>query len=180
MLEPLPDLDIAPRHTTSHALHQIHFVGALQPWENFKAEVTNTYNNQNWNGRPIASRLTGYFLAGSVHEERVFVSDERGIQGRLERRAGTTLGAIFEAQNEDLKLDAFNAAVPPYPGYKKAPDFVLLTQGHITKVVGEAKVPWIREHNLEGLVRKFETGATQEPFRHALGKYCKPLIGNPH
>jgi hypothetical protein len=31
----------------------------------------------------------------SVNEERVFVCDERGVQGRLEGRAGTALGAAF-------------------------------------------------------------------------------------
>lgn len=180
LLEPLPNLDIAARHTTSHALHRIHFVGALQPWANFKTEVAGTYNNRNWNGRVIASRLSGNFLTSSVHEERVFVCDERGIQGRLEGRAGTTLGAVFEAQNEDLKLSAFKGALPPYPEYKKAPDFVLLTQGHIAKVLGEAKVSWIREHHLEGLVHAFETGNTEEPFRHALGPYSELLIENSH
>ncbi|OJJ45690.1 hypothetical protein ASPZODRAFT_69121 [Penicilliopsis zonata CBS 506.65] len=151
LLKPLPDLDVAARHTTSHALYQIHFVGILQPWANFEAEVANTYNGQTWNLQAIASKLTGNFLAGSVHEERVFVCDERGIQGRLEGRAGTALGAVFKAQNQDLKLGAFKGALPPHPGYRKAPDFVLMTQAHMAKVVGEAKSPWISEHHLEDL-----------------------------
>ncbi|KOS37814.1 hypothetical protein ACN38_g11385 [Penicillium nordicum] len=44
--EPLPDLDISSRRTTRHALHRIHFVGPLQPWANFEADVANTYNGQ--------------------------------------------------------------------------------------------------------------------------------------
>ena len=32
--------------------------------------------------------------------------DERGVQGGLEGRAGTALGAVFGAQNQDLKLGA--------------------------------------------------------------------------
>lgn len=176
LLEPLPNLDIPARHTTSHALHRIQFVGALQPWAKFKAEVANTYNGQTWNPRAIASKLTGNFLAGSVNEERVFVCDERGVQGRLEGRAGTALGAVFGAQNQDLKLGAFKGALPPYPGYKKAPDFVLMTPAHIAKVLGEAKVPWIPEHHLRDLVREFEAGVTEEGFRHALGQYCELSI----
>lgn len=115
LLEPLPNLDIPARRTVSHALHRIKFVGALGQWTNFKTEVANTYNSQTWNPREIASRLTANFLAGSVHEKQVFVSDERGVQGRLEGRAGIALGAVFGAQNHDLKLGASKGALPPYP-----------------------------------------------------------------
>lgn len=177
MLEPLPDLDIPPRHSTSHALHPIKFIGAVQPWANFEAEVANTYNGQAWNPRTIASKLTGNFLAGSVNEEHVFVSDERGVQGRLEGRAGTALGAVFGAQNQDLKLGAFKGALPPYPGYKKVPDCVLMTSAHIAKVAGEVKVPWIREHDLSELVLEFEAEVEEGRFRHILGQYYELLIG---
>lgn len=169
LLEPLPNLDIPARRTVSHALHRIKFVGALGQWTNFKTEVANTYNSQTWNPREIASRLTANFLAGSVHEEQVFVSDERGVQGRLEGRAGIALGAVFGAQNHDLKLGASKGALPPYPEYKKAPGFVLMTSTHEAKVVGEVKVPWIREHNLRKLITEFESGAKQDNFRHVLG-----------
>ncbi|RHZ61491.1 hypothetical protein CDV55_104809 [Aspergillus turcosus] len=110
LLEPLPNLDISTRRTTNHALHRIQYVGALQPWANFMADVANTYNAQTWNQQIIASKLTGNLLADSVDEERVFVSEERGVQGRLEGRAGTALGAAFRAQQLDLKLGAFKGA----------------------------------------------------------------------
>ncbi|KAJ5167778.1 uncharacterized protein N7482_003372 [Penicillium canariense] len=67
--------------------------------------------------------MTGNFIASSVNEEHVLVSEERRIQGRLEGRAGTALGAIFRVQNRDLKLGAFKGALPPHPGYRKAPNF---------------------------------------------------------
>jgi hypothetical protein len=177
LLEPLPNLDIPARRTVSHALHRVKFVGPLGQWTNFMTEVANTYNSQTWNPRETASRLTANFLAGSVHEEQVFVSDERGVQGRLEGRAGTALGAVFGAQNHDLKLGAFKGALPPWPGYKKTPDFVLMTSAHEAKIVGEAKVPWIREHNLKKLITGFESGAKQDDFRHVLGKSYELLIG---
>lgn len=106
----------------------------------------------------------------------VFVCDERGIQGRLEGRAGTALGAVFEAQNQDLKLGASKGALPPYLGYRKAPDFVLKTSAHIAKVFGEVKVPWIRQHSLGRLAREFQTGVDEEGFRHVLGQYDKLSI----
>lgn len=170
LLEPLPKLDISPLHTTRHALHPIKFVGTLQPWAGFNTDVVNTYNSQAWNPRTIASKLTGNLLAGSVNEERVFVSDERGVQARLEGRAGTALGAVFEAENQDLKLGGSKGALPPYLGYRKAPDFVLKTSAHIAKVLGEVKVPWIRQHSLGRLVRQFQTRADEEGFRHVLGQ----------
>ena len=176
LLEPLPDLNISVRHTTSPAVHPILFVGVLQPWANFEVEVANTYNSQTWNPRAIAAKLTGNFVAGSVDEERVFVSDERGTQGRLEGRAGTALGAVFEAQNQDLKLGSFKGAWPPYPEYKKAPDFALLSSTAIAKVVGEAKVPWIPKHDIRRTLVVFENGL-EESFRNLLGQYFKPLIG---
>ncbi|KAJ9481528.1 hypothetical protein VN97_g11947 [Penicillium thymicola] len=81
LLESLPNLDIPALQTTSHALHRVKFVGALCPWANFSAEVVNTYNGQTWNPRPITSKLTGNFFAGSVNEE--FNSDSIQIQFRL-------------------------------------------------------------------------------------------------
>ncbi|KAJ5817932.1 hypothetical protein N7447_007940 [Penicillium robsamsonii] len=176
LLEPLPNLDIPTRRTVSHALHRIKFIGALGQWTHFKTEVANTYNSQTWNPREIASRLTANFLAGSVHEEQVFVSDERGVQGRLEGRAGIALGAVFGAQNHDIKLGASKGALPPYPGYKKAPDFVLMTSAHEAKVVGEVKVPWIREHNLRKLITEFESGAKQDNLRHVLGQIAEYMF----
>lgn len=80
------------------------------------------------------------------------MSDERGIQGRLEGQAGTVLGAVFGARNQDLRLGSFKGAQPPYQGYLKAPDFVLKTSAHDAKVVGEAKVPWMAKHCFENLV----------------------------
>ncbi|OOQ89244.1 hypothetical protein PEBR_17002 [Penicillium brasilianum] len=176
LLEPLPDLDISSRRTTRHALHPILFLGSLQPWANFEADVANTYNGQFWSPRALASSLMGNSITGSVHEEQVFMSDERGIQGRLEGRAGTALGAVFRAQNQDLKLGSFKGASPPYQGYLKAPDFVLMTSAHTAKVIGEAKVPWIAEHDLQDLVDEFENDDTHQKLRHALGQIARYML----
>jgi hypothetical protein len=127
LLEPLPDLDISSCRTTSHALHRVHFVGALQPWANFESDVMNTFNGQTWSLQHLDSRLTGPAAAGSVDEELVFVATERGVQGRLEGRAGLVLGAAFRAQQLDLVLGDSRGALPPYRGYLRQPDFVMET-----------------------------------------------------
>ncbi|KAJ5890651.1 uncharacterized protein N7473_006879, partial [Penicillium subrubescens] len=146
LLEPLPNLDTPARRTVSHALHRIKFVGALGQWTNFETEVANTYNSQTWNLREIASRLTANFLAGSVHEEQVFVP----LRGLCRRIQDT----------------------------KKPPDFVLMTSAHEAKVVGEVKVPWIREHNLRKLITEFESGAKQDNFRHVLGQIAEYMFNS--
>ncbi|KAJ5542814.1 hypothetical protein N7535_005238 [Penicillium sp. DV-2018c] len=176
ILEPLPNLDLSARCTASHALHRIKFIGALGQWTHFNAEAARTYNSQAWNPREIAARLTADFHTGSVDEEQVFVSDERGVQGRLEGRAGIALGAVLGAQNQDLKLGASKGALPPYPGYKKAPDFVLMTSAHKAKVVGEVKTPWIPEHNILKLVREFESGFMPDNLRHLLGQTAQYMF----
>ncbi|KAJ5188441.1 hypothetical protein N7491_004766 [Penicillium cf. griseofulvum] len=97
-----------------------------------------------------------------------FVCDEVGIQGRLEGCTETALGAIFEAQNEDLKLGPSKGALPPCLGYTNPPDFALLTKSYAAKVLGEAKVPWNPEHDRGGLVYNFETRETEEPSNCAV------------
>ncbi|KAJ9293069.1 hypothetical protein DTO271G3_8204 [Paecilomyces variotii] len=170
LLQPLPNLNTSFRRTTSHALHPVHFVGVLQPWANFKSDVMNTFNAQTWSLQHVDSRITGPAAAGSVDEEQVFVSNERGVQGRLEGRAGLVLGAAFRAQQLDLVLGDSRGALPPYRGYLRQPDFVIKTSSDIAKVVGECKTHWIDQHNLDNAVWKFEAGIDEILFRHQLGQ----------
>lgn len=128
-------------------------VGALKPWEKFEEDVINTFNAQSWSHQPLDSRITGPAATRSVDEEQVFVADERGVQGRLEGRAGLVLGAAFCAQQLDLMLGDSRGALPPYGGYMRKPDFIMKNSLDIAKIVGEAKTPWIDEHNLEIAVR---------------------------
>lgn len=58
----------------------------------------------------------------------------------------------------------------PYPGYKKAPDFVLMTPDNIAIVLGEAKVSWVPEHDLRKLIKNFEKGYSEEGFKRILGQ----------
>ena len=46
---------------------------------------------------------------------------------------------------------------------------MFITSAHEAKVVEEAKVPWIREHNLRKLILVFEFEAKQDDLRHVLG-----------
>lgn len=167
----LPDLNISPRRTTSHALHRVHFVGVLQPWANFESDVMNTFNTQTWSLQHLDSRITGPAAAGSVDEEQVFVSNERGVQGRLEGRAGLVLRAAFRAQQLDLVLGDSRGALPPYRGYLRQPDFVMKTSSGVAKIVGEGKTHWIdeHEHDLDNALGNFEACGRRGGQRDSLG-----------
>jgi hypothetical protein len=170
LLQPLPDLNISPRRTTSHALHRVHFVGVLQPWANFESDAMNTFSAQTWSLQHLDSRITGPSAAGSVDEEQVFVSNERGVQGRLEGRAGLVLGAAFRAQQLDLVPGDSRGALPPYRGYLRQPDLVMKTSSDVAKIVGEGKTHWIDEHDLDNAIWNFEAGLDERLFRHQLGQ----------
>lgn len=178
LLQPLPDLNISPRHTTSHALHCVHFVGVLQPRANFESDVINTFNAQMWSLQHLDSRITGPTAAGSVDEGQVFVSNERGVQGRLEGRAGLVLGAAFRAQQLDLVLGDSWGALPPYRGYLRQPDFVMKTSSDVAKIVGEGKTHWINEHDLDNALWNFEAGLDGRLFRHQLGQTYATMFGS--
>lgn len=112
LLEPLPDLDISPYRTTSDAVHEVKFIGTIRPWGNFKSEVQLTYNTGLWSPTPVAVMFPPGFTRGTIDEEQVFVSSEQGIQGRLEGRAGTRMGAVFGVQHVPLKLGAYKGVLP--------------------------------------------------------------------
>jgi hypothetical protein len=130
----------------------------------------NTFNAQTWSMQPLDSRITGAAAAGSVDEEQVFVSNERGVQGRVEGRAGLVLGAAFRAQQRDLVLGDSRGALPPYRGYSRQPDFVMKTSSDAAKIVGEAKTHWIDKHDIRKALLNFEAGISDRLFRHQLGQ----------
>ncbi|KAJ6181122.1 hypothetical protein N7519_011583 [Penicillium mononematosum] len=149
---PLPDLNISPHRTTSHALYRVHFGGVLQPWANFESDVMNTtFNAQTWSLQHLDSRITGPAAAGSVDEE-------------LEGRAGLVLGAAFRTQQLDLVLGDSRGALPPYPGYLRKPDFVMKTSSDVAKVVGEVKTLWI-----DGMTWTMQFGTLRLAMRDSFG-----------
>ncbi|KAF7136986.1 hypothetical protein CNMCM5793_006737 [Aspergillus hiratsukae] len=117
---------------------------------------------------PFARTLVSLMLIDAICEQAGYNWDDedeaRDIKNWdivfLDRVDGVAriLNGKVDSAIWDLKLGAFKSALPPYQGYKKAPDFVLKNQAHMAKVVGEAKVPWIPEHHLRDQVRVFDVG----------------------
>jgi hypothetical protein len=77
--------------------------------------------------------------------------------------------AVFKEQQQYLKLGGFKGTVLPYDGYTKIPEFVLYTRSGKTKVVGEAKVPWVPKHSIKSALKEHRLGHDKH-FRHLLGQ----------
>jgi len=167
--ESLPDLKIAERRTTSSALHNINFTGGIQQWTNFEADILSSLSSYAWSQQAIDVVLSGANAINAPASEYVSVADEGGVQGRITERIGQVVGAALEFQQEQLLFGDFKGANPPYPGYPKIPDFVVKGPSGDSKLVGEAKVPWIEKHDLEHALEEYGNG-NDFYLRHLLGE----------
>lgn len=126
-LRALPPLNVGTHRTTSPALHNLEYIGALSPWPNFKSSVQAMYNAQ------VFSRSSTANVSPSLHNidpEIVCVGDEHGLQGRFQQAIGQALR------------------------YKNVPDIVGLSttvQGREElRLIGKLKVPWVvPDHSLD-------------------------------
>lgn len=82
-----------------------------------------------------------------IRQEEVYVADETGVQGRFQQAVGQTLGAVFRAENVNIRFADFKSAGT---GYRQTPDVALVSRSlPVTlKAVGELKVPWVDDHKL--------------------------------
>ncbi|OQD70622.1 hypothetical protein PENDEC_c022G03081 [Penicillium decumbens] len=167
--ESLPDLKIAERRTTRSALHNINFTGGIQQWANFEADILSSLSSYAWSQQAIDVVLSGANAINAPASEYVSVADEGGVQGRITERIGQVVGAALEFQQEQLLFGDFKGANPPYPGYPKIPDFVVKGPSGDSKLVGEAKVPWIEKHDLEHALEEYGNG-NDFYLRHLLGQ----------
>ena len=121
---PLPDLRTTKHHHTSSELPPVGFVGKLRPWANPKTEVADSYTNQQWNPQPVES------IHDPLKKEFCAVGDEWIVLNRLLQRAGSILASVFKAQNQDLRLENYNAS---FPVPKEFPYIVLETSASNAK-----------------------------------------------
>ncbi|GAB1208341.1 hypothetical protein APSETT445_007089 [Aspergillus pseudonomiae] len=77
----------------------------------------------------------------------VEIGDEHGMQGRFHKYFGDVLNAIFESQSKGIRFADFKTVQATYSGI---PDVILKDRNHQLKVVGELKVPWVSDHNIDG------------------------------
>ncbi|PLN75410.1 hypothetical protein BDW42DRAFT_199495 [Aspergillus taichungensis] len=139
---PAPALVCGPYHTQSSALHDLEFTGDLQPWPGFLDAVHTTHQNHTWRNEVLGLTLhtRDPYTYGNVE-----VGDEHGVQGRFHKYFGDVLNTIFTSQSKRIRFANFKCEQSTSTG---KPDVILKDDSHVLKVVGELKVPWVREHFL--------------------------------
>ncbi|CEJ60285.1 hypothetical protein PMG11_08865 [Penicillium brasilianum] len=144
----VPALNTSQHHTKSNALHDIYFLGNLQPWPGFLGAVRLCHENFAWRQETLGYmlRVRDPYTYGNVE-----VGDEHGVQGRSQKFHGDVINTIFASQtttqrNIDLRFADFKCVPSTYSG---TPDVILKDSNHTLKIVGELKTPWIDEHQLE-------------------------------
>lgn len=168
----LPPLLKTDSHTTASALHPLIYNGELNHWPNFCQDVRATIDNEQW-----SKRVIGYALnSRDLDDNKVFVGDETGVQGRFQQAIGQTLGKVFEAQRLDIQFADFKC-LPSLGNNDMVPDCVMKTSRNELKVVGELKVPWVPRHGITRYLR-FEPFIQDSRFRVSVGqvlRYMKEL-----
>lgn len=143
-----PALNTSQHHTSSSALHSIHFAGDLQPWPGFLSAVQACHDNRTWRQQTLGYTIQARDLYAYGNVE---VGDEHGVQGRFQKFFGDVLNTIFEsqsttAQNIDLRFADCKCIQSTYSG---TPDVILKDSNHTLKLVGELKTPWVGEHQIK-------------------------------
>lgn len=140
---PAPKLEPSLYHTESSALHDLEFTGELQPWLGFLSDVQNTHQNHAWRNEVLGLTLQTRdpYTYGNVE-----VGDEHGVQGRFHKYFGDVLNSIFTSQSKRICFADFKCVRSTFTG---TPDVILKDDNHVLEVVGEIKVPWVREHFLD-------------------------------
>ncbi|PYH97696.1 hypothetical protein BO71DRAFT_372767 [Aspergillus ellipticus CBS 707.79] len=159
--EALPDLRRGHSATKNSAIHDITFPGKLERWDNFSLEAHRAYTGHNWKGTVLNLQHQSLETPHSLSIEQVVVGDETGVQGRFNEHIGQDMGGVFSSQEIPLRFGDFKSSSKVY---KKIPDSVICDAAGNPMVVGELKVPWVREHNLSALIRN------KENFREAIGE----------
>ncbi|CAG7967798.1 unnamed protein product [Penicillium salamii] len=140
--EALPLLLTTGFHTISSALHPLVFKGEVDYWPDFCQEVRAAMNGHRWSNSVIKYTLA----TRDLDQNKVFVGDEAGVQGRFQEAIGQTLGKVFEAQGLDIQFADFKCL--PNLG-NRVPDFIMKTSTNELKLVGELKVPWVSDHRIK-------------------------------
>jgi hypothetical protein len=167
--EPLPELLVAAKHTSSSSTPSaINVVAGLHPRPNFEAKVINTFNSQTWSQQIIDIKLTGPDAAHSTFEEHVAVFCEIDVKQRVFGRAGQVIGAVFKAQGQDLVFGSYTGV----DRSRKPLDFIAIYQqsgSGIVRVVGQARLPSIQLHPLVSALDELEK-RYEGSLRRFLGK----------
>lgn len=161
----LPPIPLGRHHTKSNALHSIEYVGELYQWSNFLRFVERQIQEQSWTHNLIKYSNS---LANPEAESHL-IGDETGLQGLFNHLVGFMVGKVLKAESIDLEFAGFKCLGEPYAN---TPDSILMTKNAQLKVIGELKVPWVKQHKMS---KAYEN---QDLLRYLLAqpiKYMKDL-----
>lgn len=94
------------------------------------------------------------------------VGIERGVRGRLQQRIGYEVGIVFNEQQIDLLFADFKCQ-PYVITDDRVPNSIIITKAGGTRVLGEVRVPWVDQHDIELMVGDMDSGYD---VRHGIGK----------
>lgn len=166
--ERCPDLALGQYKTFSSALHKITFVGTLKYWNGFETAVKNACKAIDWRnyGANLSHRPKGNPGDAHLSHEHVVCGDETGVQGRFESNVGQIVSAVFKAMNQPITFGDYKPSQRARALGDKVPDVVCFsTIDSDLRVVGEVKVPWVKDHDLSLAYEDRE-----RKMRHVLGK----------
>lgn len=168
--EAVADLQIGPVKTTSVALHDLRFVGPLVPWQNFKNDVRNTYQNTSWGEHQanLKHRPKGTTIFHHVERELVFCGNELSVQGRFMQNIGQIMSVISSAMGQNLVFGDINSCIN-----RKDPrlisDVAFMTPQGLLRGLGEVEALWAPQHCLK-------KAADDGMLRKVLGRYINSTL----
>jgi hypothetical protein len=169
LAQDLPDLNISPDPCQCHAPHDVKYVASLKPWPNFKIDVISDFQCQPWSqttlGCYIPDSPTDEFSRGI---EYVKVGTSRGVRGRFNERVGQYVGPVFKLQQIDLVFDGFGCQTYVISD-ERAPSLIIINEKFETRVLGEVRVPWIDQHDVELMVGDMDSG-NDARLRRGIGR----------
>jgi hypothetical protein len=85
------------------------------------------------------------------------VGMERGVRGRFQQRIGHEVGIVFNEQQIDLLFADFKCQPYVIPD-DRAPNSIIIKGAGGTRVLGEVRVPWVDQHDIELVVWDMDLG----------------------
>ncbi|KAJ5836893.1 hypothetical protein N7447_002919 [Penicillium robsamsonii] len=101
-------------------MHSTTYTGPLYLWSNFETNVQASMPTR-WSHVVIDHSLQ----SRDIRREEAYVGDETGLQGRFEQVVGHVLGAVFSAENVNIRFADYKSTSTS-TSYSKTPDVSLV------------------------------------------------------
>ncbi|KAI9037208.1 uncharacterized protein KD926_000713 [Aspergillus affinis] len=151
--------ELPRNHSSGTGLHEISFVGRLRYWDNFLEKVRESFQETEWDTRPVSARLcpqdlncTEHFRCGAEisTSSRYIANVLNPISGIAEHLGYGVSSGDWTVAGWKLEWPRITSAIPSTEEKKdkekdksSIPDYVLIDVGTKSpRALGEAKHPW--------------------------------------